>query len=343
VGYDLLPRFGQYIQTVFRGTQVAVVTHPRVMRLYGETVFDSLVSAGFSPVLISVPEGERNKTLGQVHGIYDQLIRHRFERSSLLIALGGGVVGDMTGFAAATFLRGISYVQCPTTVVGQVDAAIGGKTGVDHPGGKNLIGAFHQPSLVFIDPATLGTLPKREFVAGLAEVIKYGIIADPDFFSFLERSVDLLLARDRKVLGHCVRRSAQIKTEVVASDERESGRRKILNYGHTIGHAVETVTHYRDYKHGEAVSIGMAVASRIACQMGLLAKEAMERQIRLLVRMGLPVRLPPVSVSDLVAVMKRDKKVEGGKIYFVLAERMGSVRVVPIEQERLGRFLKQEV
>ncbi len=341
IGYGMLPFLGRYVKEVSEGEKVGIVTNPNIGRLYGEEAVASLFKAGFSPIVVRIPDGERYKTFRQVHSIYNRLIQHRFERSSTLVALGGGVVGDITGFAAATFLRGIAYVQCPTTVVGQVDAAIGGKTGVDHPKGKNLIGAFHQPSLVFVDPATLQTLPQREFVAGLAEVIKYGVIFDPGFFDFLETHRDALLSRDRNCLTHCIKRSAEIKAAVVAADEKESGLRKILNYGHTVGHAIETATDYRVYKHGEAVAIGMAAAARIAHRLGLLPKEDMERQIRLISAMGLPVAMPPCSTGRIVKIMERDKKVKDRKIYFVLAEKIGLVRIESIEREILSKLLKQ--
>lgn len=344
IGSGILSTFGEAVQAVFkgsRGKKMAVVTHPRIEHLYGEAVMTSLQKSGFSPMLIRIPEGEKNKTLAQVNSIYDRLVQHRFERSSALIALGGGVIGDMTGFAAATFLRGISYIQCPTTVVAQVDASIGGKTWVDHPDGKNLIGAFHQPALVFIDSATLSTLSQREFVAGLAEVVKYGVILDADFFGFLEDHVDALLARDQKTVAYCIKKSAEIKAMVVSQDEKESGIRKILNYGHTVGHAIETATDYQIYKHGEAVAIGMAVAARMSYQLGLLPKGEMERQIRLLSMLGLPVGMPKVSESKIVKIMERDKKVDGGKIYFILAEKIGSVEIRSIDRELLSTLLKQ--
>ncbi|MEK7702446.1 MAG: 3-dehydroquinate synthase [Nitrospirota bacterium] len=325
-----------------RGTaseKVVVITHPRIGRLYGEYALSSLRRSGFDTFLYQFPEGEQNKTLEQVGRIYDFLIENRFERSSTLVALGGGVVGDMTGFAAATFLRGISYIQCPTTVVAQVDAAIGGKTGVDHPSGKNLIGAFHQPSLVFVDPSTLLTLPKREFVAGLAEVVKYGVIYDPAFFSFIEKHVDLILKRDEEKLLYCIKRSVEIKARVVSVDEKESGLRKILNFGHTFGHAVETLTGYRTYKHGEAVSIGMVAAARAAYHMGITKVDVVLRLKVLLGRLGLPTDFPKLCSVDIMRALALDKKVISGEIYFVLPERIGKVSVAPIGQKQLVSIL----
>ncbi len=332
IGYGLIPRIGKYMRKVSVGEQVAVVTHPRIERLYGKEVMTSLKGSGFSPILIRIPEGEQHKTLSHVNRIYDVLIERRFERSSTLIALGGGVVGDMTGFAAASFLRGISYIQCPTSVVAQVDAAIGGKTGVDHPKGKNLIGAFHHPSLVFIDPATLQTLSKREFVAGLAEIVKYGVISDPRLFSFMEANVAAILDRDKRCLTYCIKRSVEIKAHVVMADEKESGLRKILNYGHTLGHAIETLTGYQRYKHGEAIAIGMVAAAQMAYRLGIGGHELVVRQRRLLEAFGLPTDLPNLRPDDLLDVMASDKKVMNGEIYFVLPEKIGHVRV-----EKIGR------
>jgi 3-dehydroquinate synthase len=321
--------------------KVCVVTHPRIERLYGGAVMTSLMQAGFSPSLFRIPEGEQHKQLLQVERIYDHLILHRFERSSLLVALGGGVIGDMTGFAAATFLRGISFVQCPTTVVAQVDAAIGGKTGVDHPKGKNLIGAFHQPSLVFIDPTTLKTLPKREFVAGLAEIVKYGVIFDPKLFQFMEQHPDEILNRDEKSLLYCIKQSVAIKAAIVAKDEKESGLRKILNYGHTLGHAIETVTGYRQYKHGEAISIGMMAAATMAHRLGICSDDMVTRQARLLSRLGLPTRLQRLDQAEMIRVLALDKKVVGGNVHFVLPESIGSVCVQKVEEQSIVRALKE--
>ncbi len=348
-GYDILiarglrHRLGALLRAQVQGNQMAIVTHAKIDRLYGDTVRRSLTAAGFQTISIRVPSGERYKTLGQVERIYDRLIRHRFERGATLLALGGGVIGDMTGFAAATFLRGVACVQVPTTVVAQVDASIGGKTGVDHPMGKNLIGVFHQPRQVCIDPDVLTTLPRREFVAGLAEVVKYGVIADAAFFEYLEEHAEALLAQRPDVVAHCIARSAAMKAEIVSADEREAGRRKILNYGHTFGHAVETLTGYRAVKHGEAVAIGMVAAARLACDIGLLDAETVTRQTRLLTRLGLPTTLPPLPPAQLIRTLLRDKKVSGGEVYFVLPEKIGAVRVDPVSQTTLKHFLKRSL
>jgi 3-dehydroquinate synthase len=341
IGQGVSRVMGKYLRDFLSaGDKVAVVTNPKIDRLHGARIRKSLEASGFAPLMIKIPDGERYKTNRQVERIYDRLVQHRFERRSLLVALGGGVIGDLTGFAAATFLRGISYVQCPTTVVAQVDASIGGKTGVDHPGGKNLIGAFHQPRLVCADPEVLTTLPRREFVAGLAEVIKYGVILDRHFFDYLEKNVEGILSLDQKKILYCIERSATIKAKVVQSDEKESGLRKVLNYGHTIGHAIETLTGYRTYKHGEAVAIGMASAARLSYLLGISSWKDVQRQIMLLDAFGLPTALPKLDLDGIVDVMERDKKVVGGEIYFILPEKIGSVRIAPVERKVLKGFLK---
>jgi len=335
----ILDRIGAQLKGLAKIGRIAVVTHPEIDRLYGGRIRRSLEEAGYAPLMISLPSGERYKTLRSVSRIYDALVQHRFERSGSLLALGGGVIGDMGGFAAATYLRGISYIQCPTTVVAQVDASIGGKTGVDHPQGKNLIGAFHQPRLVCTDPETLKTLPKREYRAGLAEVVKYGVISDAGFFNYLEAHVKDLLLLDPVVLNHCIRRSARLKAEVVQADEHESGRRKILNYGHTFGHAIETLGGYSRFRHGEAVAIGMAVASQLAVQLGLLQAGAVDRQVALLKALGLPTEMPTFDPEEILKIMANDKKVVSGEIHFVLPEQIGGVRVMPVERRVLSRFL----
>lgn len=342
IGHGIIDFLGKHLQKISIKGQIAVVTNPKINRLYGERVRKGLKKAGYNPLMIEIPAGERFKTFRQIGRIYDQLISNGFERSDTLIPLGGGVIGDMGGFAAATFLRGIAYIQCPTSLVAQVDASIGGKTGVDHPDGKNLIGAFHQPRLVCSDPMVLKTLPKREFLAGLAEVVKYGVIFDETFFSYLEKNIPAILSLDSEKLLYCIKRSSAIKAEIVQKDEQESGLRKILNYGHTFGHAIETLTGYRRFKHGEAVAIGMVCASRLAHRLGLLKKRDLERQIRLLKAFGLPTDLPRFGPEDILKVMARDKKVVGGEIFFVLPEKIGAVRVMPVDRKTLKGFLKSQ-
>ncbi|MFQ5580240.1 MAG: 3-dehydroquinate synthase [Nitrospiria bacterium] len=340
IGPGILQHLGKRLRDFSLGEKVAVVTHAKIDRLYGAKVRKSLEGAGYSPVMIRLPDGERYKTLDRVSRIYDKLVTHRFERGATLIALGGGVVGDMTGFAAATFLRGISYIQCPTTLVAQVDASIGGKTGVDHPKGKNLIGAFHQPRMVYADPMVLSTLDKREYVAGIGEVIKYGVIFDRLFFGYLERHAKAILSLDPAKVLYCVKKSAAIKAKIVEADERESGLRKVLNYGHTFGHAIETLTGYRKYKHGEAVSIGMAAAARLAYQKGIFPKRDVDRLVALLKAFRLPTQFPKLEPDDVIAAMGRDKKVAGGEIFFVLPEKIGTVSVSAVERKELKSFLR---
>ncbi|HEY5649516.1 MAG TPA: 3-dehydroquinate synthase [Nitrospiria bacterium] len=319
--------------------KIGMVTNPKIERLYGKPVLKSLSRNGFKVSKIVIPDGERHKTLRTVSRIYDRLLKDGFDRSSTLLALGGGVIGDICGFAAATFMRGIEFIQVPTTLVAQVDASIGGKTGVDHSLGKNLIGAFHQPRLVYIDPEVLKTLPKREFISGLAEVVKYGVIWDEAFFSYLHDNMDKIRKFEPSPLSYAIRRSCGIKAEVVQRDEREGDLRKILNYGHTLGHAIETYNKYRGYLHGEAVSIGMAFASKLSVSMGLLKKTESERQVALLEKCGLPVTLPKLKPSDIFKIMGMDKKAASGKVHFVLAERIGKVTVTPVEKEMIMKNL----
>jgi len=340
IGDGTLPRIGERLATLGLKGKVGVITNARVNRLYGSVVSRSLRKAGFQAATVMLPDGERYKNLRSVSRVYDELVRRSFERSSTLLALGGGVIGDLAGFAASTYMRGIGFVQVPTTLAAQVDASIGGKTGVDHPHGKNLIGAFYQPKLVLVDPEVLKTLHRREFISGLAEVIKYGVIRDEGFFYYLEDNMDKILKLEPAALTHAIRRSCAIKADVVQKDEREGGLRKILNYGHTLGHALETVTNYGTYLHGEAVSIGIAFAARLSVRLGLSDPSCARRQIRLLERAGLPVALPKIKSADILKAMTMDKKVAGGKIHFVLAERIGRVVVKPVSQKEIINLLK---
>ena len=277
--------------------------------------------------MISVPAGEKSKRIAVVEKCYDQLAAHRLERKSFIVALGGGVVGDLAGFVAATYLRGIPFVQVPTTLLAQVDSSVGGKTGVNLKAGKNLVGVFYQPQLVLCDLDTLKTLPKREYVSGLAEVIKYGIIYDAKLFAQLERNLPKLLQRDAATLAAVVARCCEIKAEVVGQDETESGLRAILNFGHTIGHAIENSSGYGKFLHGEAISIGQVAAAKLSQKILGLPANDVERITNLFQRAGLPVKikLNPVQRKKLFAAMKLDKKVSGGEIKFVLAEKIGKV------------------
>lgn len=324
------------------GTKILVVSNPDVARPYGDSCLSGLSAAGFNPVLLEIDAGEERKTLQTLSLILDKAQQEGLERTSLMLALGGGVVGDMTGFAAACWLRGIGIVQVPTTLLSMVDASIGGKTGVNHPKGKNLIGAFHQPRLVVIDPLTLNTLPVREFRAGMAEVIKYGVIGDPDLFSRLEEASDLSdpAAMDPTLLHDILVLSAEAKAAVVADDEREGGRRAILNYGHTFGHVVETLTGYGTWLHGEAVAIGMAAVGRLAVQKGLWSEADQQRQLKLIEKAGLPVAWPTLDREAALRTLQGDKKVRHGRLRFVLPTRIGNVIISDeISNEDVSRCL----
>ena len=337
IGSGCLQQLGEQIsQLGFPArTKALLVTNPVVEAHYGGAALASLQAAGLEASSLVIEAGEDRKTPATVARIHDAAFERKLERGSLIVALGGGVVGDMAGFAAATWLRGIAVVQVPTTLLAMVDAAIGGKTGVNHPGGKNLIGAFHQPRLVLIDPATLATLPEREFRAGMAEVIKYGVIGDAPLFADLEaaarRNPESGLASEAALgtalLQRLLERSAAAKARVVVADEREGGLRAILNYGHTIGHVLETLSGYGTYLHGEAVGLGMLAAGEIACSMGLWSRTDQERQRTLVRAAGLPLCLPDLDPSAVLACLQSDKKVRNGKVRFVLPTAIGTVLI----------------
>jgi 3-dehydroquinate synthase len=337
----LLDRVGKELTPLGLGPSAVIITNPIVKRLYAARVIRGLKAEGFDVGLVVVPEGEAAKTMQWLNRILDSLVRTRRERQTSLIALGGGVVGDLAGFAASAYLRGIPFVQVPTTLVAQVDASIGGKTGVNHHLGKNLIGAFYQPRIVLIDPLALTTLPPREYRAGLAEVIKYGVIEDAGFFEFLERDMLRVLARESDSLDYILRTSCAIKARVVSADEREGDRRRILNFGHTLGHALETVTGYRRYQHGEAVAIGMVAAAGLASRLGLAGKTVVGRIQKLVQDAGLPADIPMHSTTALIRAMRQDKKVKDRRIHFVLPTQIGKVTVAPIGEADLRAFLRE--
>jgi 3-dehydroquinate synthase len=303
------------------GPDCLVVTNETVEPLYLEALLADL--AGKQVGAISLPDGEVYKTLETVEDILDTLVEGGANRDTTLVALGGGVVGDITGFAAACYMRGVNFIQVPTTLLAQVDSSVGGKTGVNHVSGKNLIGAFHQPRAVLIDTDTLKTLPDRELKAGLAEVIKYGAIVDADFFAWLEDNIEALVGRDAAALAVAIQRSCELKAAIVAEDERESGRRAILNFGHTFGHAIERCQGYGDWLHGEAVAAGMVMAARLSGGDGASA----ERLGKLLERAGLPVRPPAIAANDQLAAMGMDKKVQKKQLRFVLLRTLGDAIV----------------
>lgn len=327
VGAGTLERTGELLQQAGLRGKVAVITNPTVAQLYLDPLHDALAQAGFEMLPVLVPDGEEHKTLTSLASIYDRLIAERFERKSCVLALGGGVIGDLAGFAAATYLRGVPYVQVPTTLLAQVDSSVGGKTAVNHKHGKNLIGAFYQPKLVLIDVAVLRSLPRRELIAGLAEVIKYGIIQDPELFRLLEGNVQQIIELDRELLSRVIVTSCAIKARVVETDEREDDQRAVLNFGHTIGHALEAATGYRRFLHGEAVGVGMVKAAALSVQQGFCDQQSFERVIKLVKHAGLPTEIPSgVSMESLIQGMEIDKKAAGGKIKFVICEGIGKTR-----------------
>lgn len=328
VGPRLLRRLGAECARLKLGKRCTIITDTNVGRRYARPAFDSLANAGFTPSLVVLtPAGEVIKAPKTAAVCYDRLAEHRLERKSFIVALGGGVVGDLAGFVAATYLRGITFIQVPTTLLAQVDSSIGGKVGINLKAGKNLVGAFYQPRLVLCDLDTLRTLPEREYRAGLAEVIKYGIIYDAGLFTRIERDLTKLLRRDAKTLADIVARCCEIKAAVVAKDETESGPRAILNFGHTIGHALETISHYGKYLHGEAISIGQIAAAKLSAELLGLPGRQVGRITDLFERTSLPtrVKLNARQAQKLFGAMRLDKKVRGGEIRFVLAKRIGKV------------------
>ena len=340
-----LPKLGEYLTRLKLGKKILLLSNAEIFDYYGETALNSLKKSGFEVSVHLIPAGETNKTLEAIAKIYDTALEKRLERSSTMVALGGGVVGDMTGFAASSWLRGINFVQVPTTLLAMVDASIGGKTGVNHPQGKNLIGAFYQPHLVFIDPLVLKTLPEREFRAGMAEVIKYGIIWDADLFEQLEQAKSLKNLADlpESLLEMIITRSCQAKVDVVSQDEKESGIRAILNYGHTLGHAVESLTGYSQVNHGEAVAIGMVAAGKIAVKMGLWNEKDAQRQMALIEKTGLPTQIPShLDPNAIIDILQTDKKVKAGKVRFILPTAIGKVIITDeVTTEILQSILRE--
>jgi len=332
IGADLL---GQ--QEVFsnlpNASSALIVSNVTVAPLYAQQLQTALSSKYKKVHLVTLPDGEEFKTWSVLNQIFDALLEHTCDRKTVLFALGGGVVGDMTGFAAASFMRGVPFVQVPTTLLAQVDSSVGGKTGINHPMGKNMIGAFYQPQLVVCDLNTLATLPDREFSAGMAEVIKYGPIADLELLSWLEVNLGLLMRRDSAALSHAVRRSCEIKAWVVGQDELEGGLRAILNFGHTFGHAIEAGMGYGKWLHGEAVGCGMVMAAHLSQQLGMLDQAFVQRLTALIRQAGLPVRGPVLDSTDnagrYLTLMRSDKKSEAGEIRFVVIDEKGHASVQP--------------
>lgn len=326
VGTGLLNRVGELLTPHIKSNKVLIVSDSFVKARYMPVVQQSLTDAGFNVNAIEIRAGEESKSLAQFSRIQDSLVAHQLDRGSTLIALGGGVIGDLGGFAAAVYMRGISYVQIPTTLQAQVDASVGGKTAINHPKGKNLIGAFHQPKLVLIDVDTLKTLPQRDLRSGLIEVIKMGVIRDEPLFELVEEHLAAILNLEDAILIEMISSACVNKAEIVAKDEKESGLRMVLNYGHTFGHALEAVTHYNRYRHGEAVSIGMNCAAQLAVNLGMFSETDFQRQHTLLNRAKLPLIFPPDLTPEAICdAMYLDKKVLGGKLRLILPTRIGEV------------------
>ncbi len=333
VGWGTLPRLGS-VYPPKRGLTGLVISSETVAHLYAEQCISGLREAGWHVELLAVPDGEQSKTLGQAGLLYEACAQSGLDRGSSIFALGGGVIGDLAGFVAATYMRGIPFVQVPTTLLAQVDASVGGKTAVDLPAGKNLVGAFHQPSLVMIDVQTLTTLSQRDLCAGMAEVVKHAVIADAEMFDYLESSAEQLLRREPTPLRQIVARNCQIKAEVVEADPREQGIRGWLNYGHTVGHALEVAAGEWDLRHGEAVAWGMVAEARLAVRLGLAPEDVALRLERLLKQYGLAVELPPVDVSRAQASIIHDKKIVNGTLKLPLAPRIGECVIrddVPVD------------
>ena len=322
IGQGLLGRV-DLIMPHLKRKQVAIVTNTTVAPLYLEELAEPLRAQGVSVLPIVLPDGEQYKNSDTLNTIYDVLLGNRCERSTTLIALGGGVVGDITGYAAATYLRGVPFIQIPTTLLSQVDSSVGGKTGINHPLGKNMIGAFYQPQLVLADTDTLNTLPDRELSAGIAEVIKYGLIRDPDFFSWLETNMPLLRARNPQALAYAIYRSCENKATVVAADEKESGERALLNLGHTFGHAIENGMGYGVWLHGEGVAAGTMLAADLSRRIGWLSRAEVERIERSFKAGGLPTAAPALGVDKYLDLMGLDKKVADGRIRLILLKAIG--------------------
>jgi len=338
---DSLANLGGEMSQLNLGKKVLLVSNPEIFDYYGQIAVNSLEKAGFVVFTHLIPAGENYKTLDAIAQVYDSALAHRLERSSTMVALGGGVIGDMTGFAAATWLRGVNFVQVPTTLLAMVDASIGGKTGVNHPQGKNLIGAFYQPKLVLIDPSVLKSLPVREFRAGMAEVIKYGVIWDAELFKQLEDSDNLASFSqiDGQLLQTIITKSCQAKADVVSKDEKEAGLRAILNYGHTIAHGIESLTGYTRINHGEAVAMGMVAAGAIAVKLGMWTEAENQRQTALIAKAGLETQIPPLNPDQMIETLTADKKVKDGKVRFILPTAIGQVTI----SDRVTPTLVREV
>lgn len=322
------------------GKRVAVVTNTTVGPLYLDSLCRVLIEAGKQVTTVVLPDGEEEKNWANLMRVFDVLLAEKCDRKTTLFALGGGVIGDMTGFAAATYMRGVPFIQVPTTLLAQVDSSVGGKTGINHPLGKNMIGAFYQPQAVIADTATLDTLPQRELSAGLAEVIKHGAIIDAQFFDWIESNIEKLIAREPGAIAYAIQRSCEIKADVVRQDEREGGLRAILNFGHTFGHAIEAGLGYGEWLHGEAVGCGMVMAADLSCRLGFIDIGARARVTALIRAAGLPVTAPDLGIARWLELMQVDKKNEGGQIKFILLKPLGTPVIMPVPQDALQATLQ---
>jgi 3-dehydroquinate synthase len=327
IGTNLLEQPALFEPHLKSSTTVFIVSNTTVAPLYAETLTNTLSQLGKTVRLLELPDGESFKDWQHLQLIFDELLAHGADRQSMIVALGGGVVGDMAGFGAASFMRGIRFIQVPTTLLAQVDSSVGGKTGINHPLGKNMIGAFHQPVAVIADLNTLHTLPPRELSAGLAEVIKHGAIADADFLDWIEANTDALLACDTNAMAHAVLRSCEIKSAVVSADEREGGIRATLNFGHTFGHAIESGLGYGEWLHGEAVGCGMVMAADLSARLGQISKIDAERLKRIIASMHLPIAPPKLGSQRFMELMQVDKKTEAGQIRYITLGSIGAARI----------------
>jgi 3-dehydroquinate synthase len=342
IGSGTLSGIGERAARFGFSPTIAIISNPTVFALYGKRVVESLVNAGFKCFSTLVPDGEEYKDYFWSYHILTELLKNRLDRNSCVFALGGGVIGDIAGFAASLYMRGIHFINIPTTLLAQVDSSVGGKTGVNHPSGKNMIGTFYQARLVWTDSNTLGTLPVKEFLCGIAEIIKYGVIWDVRLFETLEEKREAILNLDHEIMRYLIKRSCEIKAEVVSKDERESGLRAILNYGHTIGHAVETETGYSKYMHGEAVAMGMCMAARLSVALGIMESSQAERIKSVVSAYGLPTGLPKDLNGDkLIPLIYRDKKTVAGEMKFILPRNIGNVVIHKgMDMEILKRIME---
>lgn len=344
IGAGLLNKNLALIVNTAGAGRIVVVSNTTVFPLYGEALVADLVALNVEVLSVVLPDGEAHKDFQTLNLIFDALLTSACDRHTTILALGGGVIGDMAGFAAATFQRGIAFIQLPTTLLAQVDSAVGGKTAINHPLGKNMIGAFYQPSLVIIDTDTLATLPTREYQSGLAEIIKYGVALDEEFFDWLEVNIDALNQRDSDVLTQAIKRSCEIKANVVAADEYETekaGGRALLNFGHTFGHAIEIAMGYGEWLHGEAVATGMVMATQLSLRLNDINVTTAQRIIKLIERAGLPTQLPAISANTMLTHMSRDKKNAAGQTRLILLDALGKSRIDgSIDEDTLRDFLQ---